>query len=130
MFIERFTLPESMAGLFRNSDIEISKIIASVLSKSIQTGKPNVKRKKTDLSPILLSSIKDKISKIKPLLAQEIQQANSHLIWRQPGFGKIPNKIAKHMAVCEIIGPTGMINHNNVRAGLLFQENNIMGDKF
>ena len=50
-----------------------------------------------------------------------IFQSSADLSWRRPGFGKIPDAIASHMAVCEIIGPAGQIKHETVRAGFLFQ---------
>jgi hypothetical protein len=58
-------------------------------------------------------------------LFQAISQTSTDLSWRRPGFGKIPDAIANQMAVCEIIGPTGQIKHETVRAGLLFQAPNI-----
>ena len=58
-------------------------------------------------------------------LCQAISESSADLSWRRPGFGKIPDTITGHMAVCEIIGPTGQIKHETVRAGLLFQAPNI-----
>ena len=55
-----------------------------------------------------------------------IQQCASYLSGRQPGFGHVPQAVAKHLAVCEIIGPTGQITHDNIRAGLFFQDADIL----
>lgn len=46
------------------------------------------------------------------------------LSWRYPGFGKIPAQIAERMAVVEIIGPDGMLFEQQLRFGLLYQEQN------
>ena len=54
-------------------------------------------------------------------LCEAILQYSADLSWRRPGFGKIRDDIASHMAVCEVIGPTGQIKHETVRLGLLFK---------
>jgi len=41
--------------------------------------------------------------------------------WRAPGFGKLPTALTDHMAVNELIGPTGQIDHERVRFGFLLQ---------
>ena len=55
-----------------------------------------------------------------------IQQCASYLSWRQPGFGHVAQAVSIHLAVCEIIGPTGQITHDNIRAGLFFQDADIL----
>jgi len=55
-----------------------------------------------------------------------IQQCASYLSWRQPGFGHVAQTVSIHLAVCEIIGPTGHITHDNIRAGLFFQDADIL----
>ncbi|MGB3177026.1 MAG: dimethylsulfonioproprionate lyase family protein [Albidovulum sp.] len=44
------------------------------------------------------------------------------LHWRRPGFGKLPARVADHMAVVELIGPDGMLPDSALRFGLLLQE--------
>lgn len=43
------------------------------------------------------------------------------LHWRSPGFGRLPENVAGAMAVCELMGPDGMVAHENLRIGLLYQ---------
>lgn len=58
-------------------------------------------------------------------LVHNIQKTNAKLAWREPGFGRIPDTIASHLAVCEIIGPNGQIAHEDIRVGLLHQAANV-----
>ena len=58
-------------------------------------------------------------------LVHNIQKTNPKLAWREPGFGRIPDTIASHLAVCEIIGPHGQIAHKDIRVGLLHQAANV-----
>ena len=109
-----------MANSLAKSDLPICHLVATALDRSI--GK--TPEKATPQSKI----ISLKFDSINPLcghahldLYQVILQTSADLSWRHPGFGKIPDAIASHMAVCEIIGPTGQIKHETVRAGLLFQ---------
>ncbi len=55
-----------------------------------------------------------------PLLRQ-LGRCYRRLHWRAPGFGRLPASLTDHMAVNELIGPTGQIPHETVRFGFLFQ---------
>ena len=43
------------------------------------------------------------------------------LHWRRSGQGKLPAGIAAHLRTAEIIGPDGMIAHERIRFGVLYQ---------
>jgi dimethylpropiothetin dethiomethylase len=43
------------------------------------------------------------------------------LHWRPAGFGKLPQQIRQKIAVVELLGPSGMYFHADVRCGLLIQ---------
>lgn len=67
-------------------------------------------------------------------LLPDIIRSKSHLIltslsgcynslnWRPSGFGRLPAEITNHVAVVEIIGPSGMIIDKDFRFGLLLQD--------
>jgi len=97
-----------MADRLGQSDLPICQLVAAALNRSV--GQTHAK-----------AAPQSKIIPLKFDLYQAILQTSTDLSWRRPGFGKIPDAIASHMAVCEIIGPTGQIKHETVRAGLLFQ---------
>ena len=113
-----------MADSLRQSELPICQLVAAAVEESVgrvhnkATPKSKVTHPKfDDIDPPLVYMQMD--------LCQAILRSNNGLSWRRPGFGKIPDDIASHMAVCEIIGPTGQIKHETVRAGLLFQASNI-----
>ena len=58
---------------------------------------------------------------INPLL-NDLNDCYESLIWRSPGFGRLPPEITNHVAVVEIIGPSGMIEDSRFRFGLLLQD--------
>ena len=43
------------------------------------------------------------------------------LHWRRSGQGKLPAGIAAHLRTAEIIGPDGMMAHERIRFGVLYQ---------
>lgn len=48
--------------------------------------------------------------------------AGLHLLhWRRPGYGALPAEISDSIAVVEIVGPDGMIDHPDLRFGMLHQ---------
>ena len=113
-----------MATSLCQSELPICKLVAAAVEESV--GRIDTKA----MQKARIISLKfDGIDPL-PLNAQmDLYRAILHysadLLWRRPGFGKIPDDISSHMAVCEVIGPTGQINHETVRAGLLFQESDI-----
>lgn len=113
-------LMSSMAAQLGHSDLRICQNIAAELIVSRRQPSP-VPAVESFKLPGLKGVTQKYCSQFNPLLAEYIQQAAPELAWRRPGFGRIPDDIAKHMAVCEIIGPTGQLNHENIRAGLLYQ---------
>ncbi len=56
----------------------------------------------------------------KPLLL-EIGRVYRRLAWRAAGAGKVPEPAGSRLAVSEIIGPDGLIEHDRCRFGLFFQ---------
>ena len=113
-----------MAGSLRQSNLSICQLVATALDGSV--GQINTKTiKKSKIAPVKLDGIDPPPDPTLMDLFQAILQSAADLSWRRPGFGKIPDAIANQMAVCEIIGPTGQIKHETVRAGLLFQAPNI-----
>ena len=117
-------LLNSMAGSLRQSNLAICQLVATALDGSVD--QINTKTiKKSEIAPVKLDGIDPPPDPKLMDLFQAILQSAADLSWRRPGFGKIPDAIANQMAVCEIIGPTGQIKHETVRAGLLFQAPNI-----
>lgn len=45
--------------------------------------------------------------------------AAAHLAWRVPGYGRLPAALADRMAVVELVGPCGMLDHDNVSLGII-----------
>ncbi|MGK0271140.1 MAG: mannose-6-phosphate isomerase-like protein (cupin superfamily) [Cocleimonas sp.] len=56
-----------------------------------------------------------------PLL-HDLNNCYESLAWRPSGFGRLPAEITNHVAVVEIIGPSGMIEDSRFRFGLLLQD--------
>ncbi len=56
-----------------------------------------------------------------PLL-HDLNDCYESLAWRPSGFGRLPAEITNHVAVVEIIGPSGMIEDSRFRFGLLLQD--------
>jgi len=113
-----------MADRLGQSDLPICQLVAAALNRSV--GQTHAKAApQSKIIPLKFDGINPPCGQAHMDLYQAILQTSTDLSWRRPGFGKIPDAIASHMAVCEIIGPTGQINHETVRAGLLFQAPNI-----
>ena len=109
-----------MANSLAKSDLPICHLVATALDRSI--GKtPEKATPQSKIISLKFDSINPPCGHAHLDLYQVILQTSADLSWRHPGFGKIPDSIASHMAVCEIIGPTGQIKHETVRAGFLFQ---------
>lgn len=112
------------AGSLRQSNLPICQLVAAALDASV--GQINTKTiKQSEIAPPKIDSIDTPSEPRLMDLYKAISQSGADLVWRRPGFGKIPEAIANQMAVCEIIGPTGQIKNQTVRAGLLFQAPNI-----
>ena len=112
------------AGSLRQSNLPICQLVATALDASV--GQINTKTiKQSEIAPPKIDSIDTPSEPRLMDLYKAISQSGADLVWRRPGFGKIPEAIANQMAVCEIIGPTGQIKNQTVRAGLLFQAPNI-----
>ncbi len=109
-----------MADRLGQSDLPICQLVAAALNQSV--GQTHAKAApQSKIIPLKFDGINPPCGQAHMDLYQAILQTSTDLSWRRPGFGKIPDAIASHMAVCEIIGPTGQIKHETVRAGLLFQ---------
>jgi dimethylpropiothetin dethiomethylase len=114
-----------MADHLGQSELPICKLVAAALDGSV--GRTNTKAApQSKIIPPKFDGINPPCKDAHMDLCQAVLQSSADLSWRRPGFGKIPDAIASHMAVCEIIGPTGQIKHETVRAGLLFQAQNII----
>lgn len=64
-------------------------------------------------------------SNFHPLLTS-LEDCYHSLAWRPSGFGKLPPQITNHVAVVEIIGPSGMIEDPRFRFGLLLQDPEVL----
>ena len=117
-------LLRSMADSLNQSELKICQRVTAAVEGSV--GRiHNKSAPKSEIIPFEFDDIDPPSFHMQMDLCQAIFEASSDLLWRRPGFGKIPNDIASHMAVCEIIGPTGQIKHETVRAGILFQASGI-----
>ena len=106
------------------SELPICQLVAAALDESV--GRTNTKAvTESEIIPFKFDDIDPRLFHAQMELCHVIFQSSADLSWRRPGFGKIPDDIASHMAVCEIIGPTGQIKNEMVRAGLLFQASGI-----
>lgn len=56
-----------------------------------------------------------------PHLVDRVRACNHLLHWRRPGYGTLPSQISDRIKVVEIVGPDGMIPHDNIRFGILCQ---------
>ena len=113
-----------MADRLGQSELMICQLVAAALDRSV--GQTHAKAAPpSKIIPLKFDGINPPSGRAEMDLYQAIVHCSTDLSWRRPGFGKIPEAIANHMAVCEIIGPTGQIIHETVRAGLLFQAPNI-----
>ena len=109
-----------MSVSLRQSNLPICQRVAAALDDSVDQ-KHAKAAPKSKIDPLNFDDINPPCEHAHKDLCQAILQSSADLSWRRPGFGKISDAIASHMAVCEIIGPTGQIKHETVRAGLLFQ---------
>ena len=113
-----------MANSLGQSELPICRVVAAAAEESV--GRTHGKAvSKSKIIPFKFDDIDPPLFHMKMDLCQAIFRSSADLSWRRPGFGKIPDDIASHMAVCEIIGPTGQIKHETVRTGLLFQGSDI-----
>ena len=113
-----------MADSLGQSELPICQLVAAAAEESVGRidGKATSKSK---IIPVKFDDIDPPLFHTQMDLCKAIFRSSADLSWRRPGFGKIPDDIASHMAVCEIIGPTGHIKHETVRTGLLFQASDI-----
>lgn len=76
------------------------------------TGQPAV----ADITSLVADSPHGDLAPLMPQLA-----------WRYSGLedGRIRPEIASHMLTSELVGPTGMIYHDRIRAGLFYQGPNL-----
>ncbi len=88
-------------------------------SSNVKTQSSKIKRAFTIASHVLLQDIVE--SKSHPLLSSILDCYDS-LDWRPSGFGRLPAAITNHVAVVEIVGPSGMIEDQRFRLGLLLQD--------
>ena len=109
-----------MANRLRQSELQICRLVATAMEESVGRVQ-NKATSKSEVIPFKFDDIDPPLIHTQMDLCQAILRSSTDLSWRRPGFGKIPDDIASYMAVCEIIGPTGHIKHETVRAGLLFQ---------
>lgn len=123
-------LLSSLASECRKSDLAICQTLSTALDAHAAT-----RIALLPLSPTATQNSKNIIARAcpkpvptqtMPNLMRIIRQCAADLNWRKPGFGLVPDAVAAHMAVCEIIGPSGQISDDSIRAGLLFQDANIL----
>ena len=67
------------------------------------------------------SSLPDLLSVPHDDLAMRLLACAPDLHWRRAGFGKLASVTEETLAVTEIIGPSGMFPHSDLRFGLLVQ---------
>ena len=124
MPIELDRLLRLMATSMTQSELPICQLVAATINECVGQRYENVSPK-SEIISIKFDDIDPKLSHAHMDLCKAVSRSSAELSWRRPGFGRIPNDIASHMAVCEIIGPTGQIKHATARVGLLFQASNI-----
>jgi len=110
------------AGLYRSTAACGHKVADALVAAMAQAGPVSKADTPAIISPDQQAQILKSCQQGESDLHHKIKNAAPQLAWRRPGFGRIPNHIAKRLAVCEIIGPSGQIANIHVRAGLLFQE--------
>ena len=113
-----------MATSLAQSELPICQVVATAVEESVGQI-PKKSGPKSESIPFKLDDIDLPLFHTQMDLCQAIFRSSADLSWLRPGFGKIPVEISNHMAVCEIIGPTGHIKHETVRTGLLFQASDI-----
>ena len=113
-----------MATNFGQSELSICQLLAAAVEESVGR-KRNKASSNSEIIFLKFNDIKPPLVHVQMDLCEAIFRSSADLSWRSPGFGKIPDEISNHMAVCEIIGPTGQIKHTTVRTGLLFQASDI-----
>lgn len=59
-------------------------------------------------------------------LVGHIKLLSSQFHWRVPGFGKLNPSVSDNLAVVELVGPNGMIDHSQCRFGILLQDQNAL----
>ncbi len=114
-----------MATNLGQSELPICQLVASAVEESVGR-KHNKTSPNSKVISFKFNDIDPSLVHVQMDLCKAIFRSSADLLWRRPGFGRIPDEIANHMAVCEIIGPTGQITHATVRAGLLFQASDII----
>ena len=55
-------------------------------------------------------------------LVQLLAACAADLHWKAPGFGNLPEEVAKGLAVAEIVGPLGTFHDLQIRFGVLLQQ--------
>ena len=114
-----------MADSLCQSELPICQLVAAAVEESV--GRIHAKAaSQSKITPLKFGGIDLLTAHAHMDLCEAILQYSADLSWRRPGFGKIRDDIASHMAVCEVIGPTGQIKHETVRLGLLFQASDII----
>ena len=119
-FIQMRNNLDKLLSLIANSLGRSELLICQLVIESL-SARYILKQTKNQIIPLKFNHIDPPRLNAHRDLYQAIFQSSADLSWRSPGFGKIPVEISNHMAVCEIIGPTGHIKHETVRTGLLFQ---------
>ena len=113
-----------MATSLGQSELPICQLVAAAVEGSVGR-RHNKASPKFEIISFKFDDIDPPLFHTQMDLCEAIFRSSADLSWRRPGFGNIRADIASHMAVCEIIGPTGQIKHAKVRAGLLFQASDI-----
>ncbi len=109
-----------IATSLAQSELPICQLVAATVKESV--GRRHDKASpKSEIVSFKFDDIDPKLLHTHMDFCKALALSSADLSWRRPGFGRIPDDIASHMAVCEIIGPTGHIKHATVRVGLLFQ---------
>lgn len=114
---ELVTLLEPMAATFDAHQSPIAHELASQLRKAVLPAQ----LRSPIQPPILIALDELGLSRSDPLTAG-IMTLASRLHWRAPGFGRLPKAVGDKLAVVELLGPDGMIWHEDVRCGLLLQQ--------
>ena len=115
----------SMASECRKSDLTICQTLSNAFDAFAAT-----RIELLPLSPKAVQNSKNIMARACPETASDhitiIRQCAANLGWRKPGFGLVPDAVVAYMDVCEIIGPSGQIKDESIRAGLLFQDANVL----
>ena len=105
------------AEAFARHDSGIARdVTAAVREAALQSSPLEMEERSVRESPPDIA-FDTKVEPTRSLLA-----CTSFLHWRRSGYGKLPDSVSDKLRVVEVIGPHGMLWHNQIRFGVLHQQ--------